>query len=196
MTTLPAARRPGRPRDGAIDVAVLDAAIEELIERGYLGMSVESIAARAGVAKTTVYRRWPGQDELVVAAIRMLEDTTAVPPAGSARDELLYLVDRMRRTWSNPRYGALMRRVAADGTERPEQYRQFRDKLVSPHLERMHRALSRCVDDGLIRPGTDLVWVRQLITSPILASVLTHKDRVTRLEVEFALDTVLAGLAP
>ena len=60
MTT--ATRGPGRPRSESIDTAIMAATIDELIERGFLAASMESIAQRAGVAKTTLYRRWPNTD--------------------------------------------------------------------------------------------------------------------------------------
>jgi AcrR family transcriptional regulator len=192
-----AVRRPGRPRSAAIHAAILDAAVDELTERGFSGLSMEAVAGRAGVAKTTLYRRWPSTEQLALEAIRSLGGGyTAVPPPGSPREELLCLLDGMRRTWTNPRYAALMRRVAADATARPTMYRDFRTRLIGPALDRMHATLQRAVDEGQIRRGTDLVWVRQLICSPILAAALTHKDRVSRAQLEFTLDTVLAGLRP
>jgi AcrR family transcriptional regulator len=192
-----AARKPGRPRDEAIDAAILDATIDELIERGFLGLTMEAIAARAGVAKTTLYRRWPGTDELALEAMRSFTPRGVLDaPDASARDTLMFLLDGMRRTWADPRYGALMRRVAADGTGREALYRHFREKLIGPHVQRMTQALQRAVDEGLIRPDVDLAWVRQLMVSPIMAAALTHKDRVSRAQLEFALDTVLAGLRP
>jgi AcrR family transcriptional regulator len=189
----------GRPRDEAIDAAILAAAVDELTERGFLSFTMEAVAARAGVAKTTVYRRWPGgTHELAVEAMRSLRSAECEePPAGSsARDELLYLLDGMRRTWTDERYAMLMRRVSADGSIRPEEYRSVRDRLVAPHVNRLTQAVQRARDEGLIRPDVDLVWVRQLLTAPILAAAFTHRDRVTRAELAFTVDTVLRGLAP
>jgi AcrR family transcriptional regulator len=195
-STEPVARRPGRPRNEAIDEAILDATIDELIERGYLGMTMESIAARAGVAKTTVYRRWSSNDELAIQAMQRIHGPASVQTAGmGARQRLLCLLDAMRRTWTDPRYAALMRRVAADGTAQPEAYRDFRDRLVGPHIEAMNRALRAAIEEGLIRDDIDVNWVRQMLSSPVLAAALTLKARVTRAQVEFTLDTVLAGLS-
>jgi AcrR family transcriptional regulator len=191
-------RRPGRPRDESIDAAILDATIDELIERGYLGLSVEAVAARAGVAKTTLYRRWPSSDDLVLEAMRAFEPKPDAkePALAAGREELLFLLERMRRTWNDPRYAALMRRVAADGTAAPDVYRRVRDQLLKHRLERMNRALHRAVDAGVIREGVDLVWVRNLLASSVLAAALTHRERLTRAQLEFTLDTVLGGLAP
>jgi AcrR family transcriptional regulator len=196
MTATSAARRPGRPRSEVVDAAIREATIDELIERGFLGLSMEGVSARAGVAKTTLYRRWPGTQELALDAMRSFDVDVDVPPDGSARDALLFLLERMRRTWSDPRYGALMRRVAADGTVQPEVYRQCRDRLIAPRVRVMDEVLRRAVAEGLIRPDVDLGWVRQALGAPIMAAVLTHKERVTRAQVEFTLDTVLRGLAP
>jgi AcrR family transcriptional regulator len=195
MSAVPA-RGPGRPRSQAIDAAIREATIDELIERGFIGLSMEAVAARAGVAKTTLYRRWPGTEDLALDAMRSFEVSAEPPPEGPARDALLFLLERMRRTWSDPRYGALMRRVASDGTQQPEVYRQTRDRLISPRVRLMNEVLERAVGQGLIRPDADLGWVRQALTAPIMVGVLTHRERVTRAQVEFTLDVVLRGLAP
>lgn len=191
-------RRPGRPRDESIDTAILEATIDELIDKGIVAMSMEGVAARAGVAKTTVYRRWPTVEELAVAAICRLDasEERAQPADDSVRHELLTLLDRMRRKWINPRYGAVMRRAAADATEQPELYANARDRIIAPHVAAMNRALRRAIDEGVLRTDVDVDWVRQLLTAPILAATMTMKSRVTRAQLEFTLDTVLAGLAP
>ena len=190
------APRRGRPRSEAIDAAILDATIEELIERGFIGLSMEAIAGRAGVAKTTLYRRWPNTAELGLEAMRSFEAEVQQPPPGSVRDQLLWLVDGMRRKWNDPRYSAIMRRVTGDGAARPEAYRQTRDRLVTPHLNVMNAVLRRGVDEGLVRSDIDLGWVRQMLTSPIMAATLTFKERITRAQVEAIVDTILRGVAP
>jgi AcrR family transcriptional regulator len=198
MSAMSAVRKPGRPRDESIDAAILDAVVEELIDRGYPGLSIEGIAARAGVAKTTVYRRWPTIEELCVAAICALNDPDDAPPidTGDVRGELLSQLDRMRRKWSNPRYGALMRRASADAHAQPEVYHRMRDRIVASHIATMNKTLQRAVEEGLIRDDADLDWARQMLTAPIMSATLTLKQRVTRAQLEFTLDTVLRGLAP
>jgi AcrR family transcriptional regulator len=191
-------RRPGRPRDEAIDTAILDATIDELIEHGFPGLAMEAVAARAGVAKTTVYRRWSCTDELALEAMSRLYATRVDTPANaSAREAILLRLQAFRRVWTNPRYAALMRRAAADGAAHPQLYRDFRDRLIAPNVAALNADLRAAVDEGLIRRDVDLDWVRQLLVAPILAAALTHRDdRVTRAQVEFTVDTVLAGLRP
>jgi AcrR family transcriptional regulator len=189
-------RRPGRPRNEQADTAILDAAIDALADYGYLGLSVEAVAERAGVAKTTVYRRWPGKDELVFDAINKLKGPIATPPGKSVREDLSYLMDAMRAQWVNSRHGQVMRRLAADGSARPELFRQFRDRLVAPRQAVLRAVLQRGVADGLIRPDVDLQWAIDMLVAPVIVAVMTHKERVSPRQVQFTVDTVLRGLAP
>lgn len=189
-------RAPGRPRNEAADAALLAAAVDELIERGFIAASMESVAARAGVAKTTLYRRWPNMHELALAAMQTFEQPTDEPPAGSVRDQLLWLLDGMRRKWGDPRYAAMMRRVAADGTSQPDLYRRTRDRLVGRHVRALNAVIRRGIAEGVIREDVEVEWVRQLLVSPIMARMFTLNDRLSRQQLELTVDTVLAGLAP
>ncbi|MEU6273713.1 TetR/AcrR family transcriptional regulator [Streptomyces populi] len=96
--------RRGRPRSEGADVRILDAALELLLERGYVQFSVDEVAAKAEVAKTTLYRRWPTKDHLIVALVARLQDAVPVEYSGDVRADLTrYLgeivagLDRMRR---------------------------------------------------------------------------------------------------
>ena len=188
--------RRGRPRSEAIDAAILDATVDELIDHGYSGLSMEGVADRAGVAKTTVYRRYPDIDELTLAALRGMKGDAPPVPAGGVREQLVWLLDSMRRSWGEPRFAAVMRRVAADGTSRPEAYAEHRDRLVGPHIARFHEVLRRGVDEGLIRPDVDLEWVRTMIVAPVTATTMTLRPPMTADQVETTVDTVLRGVAP
>ncbi|HZZ96953.1 MAG TPA: TetR/AcrR family transcriptional regulator [Jatrophihabitantaceae bacterium] len=195
MTTA-AKRGPGRPRNESTDAAILAAAVDELIERGFIAASMESVAARAGVAKTTLYRRWPSIHELAIAAMETFEQAPDDLPEGSVRDTLVWALDAMRRKWGNPRYAAMMRRVAADGTANPALYRQSRDRLIGPYVRAMNAVIRRGIDEGVLSADIDVDWVRGLLVSPIMAASLTLRDRVTYAQLELTVDTVLRGLSP
>lgn len=88
------ARRPGRPRSVECDEAILAAAIDILAEVGLGGLTIEGVAARAGVGKATIYRRYPGKVELVVAAIRCFAHVDEpAPDTGSTAGDLRAVVD-------------------------------------------------------------------------------------------------------
>ncbi|MEU4834576.1 TetR/AcrR family transcriptional regulator [Streptosporangium sp. NPDC023615] len=78
----------GRPRDTRIDERVLRAAATLLLRHGYAGLSIEEVAERAGVAKTTLYRRWPTKDHLAVAVVAHLQDEDDITDTGDIRRDL------------------------------------------------------------------------------------------------------------
>ena len=89
VVSVTAERRPGRPRSATADQAILDAALELFVEAGLEGLAVEQVAARAGVGKATIYRRYPGKIDLVIAAARCLTSAVApVPDTGTADGDL------------------------------------------------------------------------------------------------------------
>jgi AcrR family transcriptional regulator len=93
MTTTETSRTAGRPRSPEADRAILATTLKLLVEQGYDAMSIESVAATAGVGKTTIYRRYPGKRELVVAAVLSLASTFDLPPdSGSTRADLLVVM--------------------------------------------------------------------------------------------------------
>lgn len=82
----------GRPRDAGVEARVLEAAMTEMRARGYDGLSVDRVAERAGVAKTTIYRRWPSKAELVMAMITELTSGVPFDPSGDPRGDLTEFV--------------------------------------------------------------------------------------------------------
>src|SRR3954447_13304576 len=87
---------------------ILDATRELLSEGGVQSLTVEGVAARAGVAKTTIYRRWRSRDELAFAVLLELVELLAVPDVGDTRAELVYLVDGVVRVLGTTLIGAVM----------------------------------------------------------------------------------------
>src|SRR5215467_6175875 len=82
----PGTRRPGRPRSERADQAIIDAALSLFAESGPEGLCIERVAARAGVGKATIYRRWPGKEDLLLDAIAALK-APMPEPAGRSRSE-------------------------------------------------------------------------------------------------------------
>src|SRR5260370_10613411 len=85
-------RKPGRPRSAQAHKAIIDATLELLAEEGFQGLSIEEVAARAGVGKTTIYRRWPSKDELVMEAIRQVQIDVPAIDIGNFRNDLAALI--------------------------------------------------------------------------------------------------------
>src|SRR3979490_603906 len=84
-----APRRRGRPRDGEADGRIVGGALELLLAKGYEGFSTDEVAARAGCAKTTLYRRWPTQDHLIVAVVARMQNEVEVVDTGDLHHDLI-----------------------------------------------------------------------------------------------------------
>jgi AcrR family transcriptional regulator len=99
-----AARRPGRPRSEQAEQAILDATLEAVGDRGIDGVSCEDVAARAGVGKATLYRRWPGKEDLLIAAFAALKRPLPEPRGESVRADLIAMLEVMAEDAEDPRF--------------------------------------------------------------------------------------------
>src|SRR5215472_3964049 len=91
-----AVRKAGRPRSEQADRAIIEAALDLFAESGPEGLCIERVAARAGVGKATIYRRWPGKEDLLLDALAALTVPLPAPKGVSVREDLAALVDAMR----------------------------------------------------------------------------------------------------
>lgn len=116
-----------RPRLPSADQAIVEATRALLLERGYAGVSIEGVAARAGVAKTTVYRRWPSKAELVSEVAIHHSRLGAAPDTGSLVGDLAAVAVIIVRSLSRPVAAAALRGLIADLS----QDRALRDRVVA-----------------------------------------------------------------
>jgi AcrR family transcriptional regulator len=181
----------GRPRSGEAERAILDATVALYAERGMAGLSVEAVAARAGVAKTTIYRRWPSKEELVLAAVTAARGPAADPPGESVRADLLFLLGRVRV--ADPSWPALMNRLTAEsGDLAAEAWR----RAIGPRRAVLTGVLRRGVDEGLIRPDADLDLVADMLVAPTVGKARPGRPPLSAAQLAFLVDTVLRGLTP
>ena len=167
----PAPRRPGRPRSEQVKDAILDAVIGLLSENvSYDLLSMETIAARAGVGKAAIYRRWPNKEALVLATLqRTFHATPRVPPAGeSVREDLIDLMQQMRRnvleTEEGVAFAVLIQTLAANR----ELMQRFQEAVMEPRREQYREVLRRGVGTGELRPDLDVDRATVMLTSTLL----------------------------
>src|SRR5437899_12567871 len=84
-------RKAGRPRSVQSHQAILEATLEIFAEEGLQGLSIEAIAERAGVGKTTIYRRWSSKEDVIKDALDLFRGEHPLPDTGNIRDDLLYI---------------------------------------------------------------------------------------------------------
>jgi AcrR family transcriptional regulator len=153
------ARRVGRPRSDDRDRAILDAALALLVEDGFAGMSIEGIAARAGVGKTTVYRRWKNKAEVVVEALRghVCHDMP-LPDTGDVRRDLVSMYEAMQQSL-NGADGTIMTAFTAEKFRHPELRDEFDRTFVAVRRAHMRRLVQQGIATGELAPNTDVELV-------------------------------------
>ncbi|WP_395110009.1 TetR/AcrR family transcriptional regulator [Actinomadura sp. SCN-SB] len=147
-------RRPGRPRSEEARRAILAAALDELKERGYRGLTMQGIAARAGVGKQTVYRWWPSKADVVLdAMVDMAETVVAVPDTGTLSDDLVaFLKATFRQRGQRPILIGLMAQALLD----PGFAKVFRDRFLFARRMVLRQIMERARERGEISPEMDL----------------------------------------
>jgi AcrR family transcriptional regulator len=188
-------RRPGG-RTARVRAAAIAATLAELADVGYSELSLESVAKRAGVGKTTLYRRWGTREELVLEA--MLEragEHISVPDTGSVREDLLELARTAAANAATPEVAAMARAVAAESPHDPRLAAANR-RFWAERLTLDGAIIERAVKRGEIESGTDPVQVIESVLGPIHLRLLLTGEAVDRPFLERIVDTVLNGIVP
>jgi AcrR family transcriptional regulator len=146
----------GRPRDPAVERAVLDATLAELAAHGFDGMSIDGIASRAGVSKPTVYRRWPHKAALAISAIAQLVAQEGPPSTGNLVDDLTRQLaaahSNLERSGSVPMLGTLL----ATEQRHPELLEMYRERLLRPRRQTLIELFDEARQRGEIAEDADV----------------------------------------
>jgi len=166
-------RRRGRPRSPGADEAILDAALRLLARDGYARMTVDAIAAEAGVGKATVYLRFRSKADLATAALAHLRETGATPPTGDVRRDCAAILEAMRRNAERLSGASVIGTCLAEERHMPELLALLRERIFAPR----HAALRALVDEGVRRgdvaPGVDPEMAVDLMMGAYLARYLS-----------------------
>jgi len=180
VTDVEVHRPPGRPRSAEADRAILRATVDLLADEGYGGVTMEGVAARAGVGKATVYRRWSTKSALVVDAVSACRETGWQPPdTGSAREDLLAFVRGFLHHLRTSDAGRVMPALVTELSRSPELAVAFREGFVQPRRARVLEAVRRGVDRGEVRPDVD----PDLVADAVVA-LLMHRFLITGMEID------------
>jgi AcrR family transcriptional regulator len=145
-------RVPARRRGAALEQAILRAAVDELLESGFPGLTMDRVAKRAGTNKNAIYRRWPNRAALGVAAYRQLTVVDLqLPDTGELRGDVLELLRRANRYWSSP-IGDILRGLLSSVGDDPELLAQVREQAGDGGSSMWLTILERAVARGEARP--------------------------------------------
>jgi AcrR family transcriptional regulator len=196
VDTGPANRRPGRPRSEQAEQAIIEATLDLFAERGFEGVCVEAVAARAGVGKATIYRRWPHKEELLLAAFGSLKSPYPEPGGVSVRDDLLAMVKVMCADKADPRKARRYALLLGEGEKYPRLMARYMATVVEPRRDVMRAVIRRGIETGELRPDTDVEVALLTLIGVVLAKEKSGDPDA--LNDEFAarvVDGVLLGLA-
>lgn len=161
--TAPTRAGRGRPRNTAIEGAVLDAALTELGTKGYAGFSLAAVAAAAGTTRPAIYRRWPDKDALLVDAVARLADTAAPPLTGDALIDLVAELENFRHCITIAGALPLAGLMLSDGLD-PDVREVYLQRIVAPRRARIRALLDGAVGSGLLASDADLDVATTMLT--------------------------------
>ncbi|MGW5410786.1 TetR/AcrR family transcriptional regulator [Actinomadura geliboluensis] len=180
------ARRPEhgqtRRRGAVLEEAILDAAVAELTESGFAGLTMDRVAERARTNKNAIYRRWPNRLALGIAAYRRLAKSVQPPDTGNLRDDVLEQLRRANRHWSSP-LGSILRDLLAAAGGASELLAQLPDQSADAVAASWLTILGRAVARGeaaaeALHPRVATVAIVLLRNEFVVRGVPTAPDEV------------------
>ena len=198
MTTSPGStqvrRGRGRPRDPGTDDRITTAAAELLLQRGFDRTTVDDVAARAGVGKATVYRRWPSKEDLAVAAMESLYSSEMPEPdTGSIRTDLAQSYASVL-AFVNTADGEAFLRTSIAESVRDDRiaalHRESTELRENASLVTLERAIKR----GQVRPDIDLDSAIQWLGGLLAIRAITHRPMPSVDDADVLVEFTLRGI--
>ena len=190
--TGPGSARPGG-RTARTRAAVFDATLAELASRAYDQISVETIAVRAGVHKTTIYRRWGTKGRLVAETLQEAADSRIkVPDTGDIDDDLRTLARAVQATLSS-REGVATVRVLVSGVQNSPEVEQIARRFWAARLAQVGPIVERAVERGQLPRGTSAAGVIEYMAAPLSYRLLITGEPLTEAIADLAAAAALAA---
>lgn len=185
----------GRPRDVSVEARVLSATRDLLFERGYAGLRIDDVTARSGVAKTTIYRRWPSLAHVVVAAVAELVGDRDVEFTGDAERDLRTAcrvgLDSLRRGGA----GLAALALEVHRQDDPELRAAYRAALVDPIRGLIASCIRSGIEAGDFRNVDPYAAADALVGAAVYRFAILHESPGDR-DLDAVLDVVVSGLRP
>jgi AcrR family transcriptional regulator len=193
----PDKRAPGRPRSARSEQAIIDAVLEMIADGDALEtMSIESIAARAGVGKATIYRRWASRDQVVIDAVASVKLPIPEVAGESARDDLITLMSQIGQP-NGARSGRVMTCIVPQIARNPDLHHWYQ-QVIEPRRDATRQVLRRGIDTGELRKDLDVEIILLVLSAPmILQRTMRWNPALDGPDLaERVVDAVLTGAAP
>jgi AcrR family transcriptional regulator len=179
--------------------AILSAAVELVGELGYARLTIEAIAARAGVGKQTIYRWWPSKGAVVLDAFVALggaDQDTALPDTGDVEADLKAVLRATVQQLMDPRFDLPARALTSESQTDPALSKQYVDGVLRPHLEATKDRLRGAQRAGQVAKGVDLDIAVELFFGPLFHRWLLRTAPLSEAYAESVVALALAALRP
>jgi AcrR family transcriptional regulator len=187
----------GRPRSARAHEAILKAAAGLLLERGLDAVSMDAVAARAGVSKATIYRWWPTKETLALDALYTEWSAAAPAPrdTGSLRGDLLELLSPWAQlVGTDQPYARVIAALLAEARTDPAFAAEYQQRVVQPRRDQARAIFGRAIERGEIPAGLDLEVALDLIYGPLYHRLLQGHAPLDDAFVQAATDMALTGI--
>ncbi|MEH1767454.1 MAG: TetR/AcrR family transcriptional regulator [Nostoc sp.] len=162
----------GRPRSIHADQAILQATLDLLAEVGYESMSIEAIASRAGVGKTTIYRRYTSKEELVADAIESLRDDVAIPDTGSFWGDMDILINNAAKKIDSPLGRQTLALIISTASTNPQFAEVYWTKYTKLRREALSKVLKRAKSRSEIHKDADIELIIDLLSGSLYYALI------------------------
>ena len=184
----------GRPRDRALDDRILDQLLALLGSHGYAGLTLDELAARSGIAKTTILRRWPSKAAVAAAGVQRLAlQSVDVPDSGTLRADLLALLHGAVETFVRGR-GQFVARLIREAGHHPE-ITDLIYTVIHTRRQAYRRVLALAIARGELAPSVDQDLLIDLLIGPIWTRLLITRDPITEQYVDSNVEAVLTAFS-
>ncbi len=184
----------GRHPSPETEEAILEATREILATSGVRGLTIEGVAARSGVAKTTIYRRWRSKHDLALAVLIVMveQQVQSSQDLGDTRAELIAFVNRAIKILNTTLMGRVMQGLVSDLAAEPELAKAFRERVVTRRVEELNRILERAIARGNIRRDADIDIANELLFGPVYYRLFLSGKPLNKDFAERAVDAFMA----
>lgn len=189
-------RPPGRPRSEQARLAILRSTLQLLGQSGFSDLSIEAVAADAGVGKATVYRWWPDKAALITDAFASSTGQKLhFPDTGSVHTDMSQQMRQLVKIFLSRR-GRIVSAILAAGQSDRDVIAAFRDRFMKPRRQEAYATLQRGIQRGELRKNVDMDLLLDSLYGPIYMRFLIRHRKLTPDFVDRLCDLVLAGARP
>ena len=187
----------GRPRKPETDRAILEAALQLFGETGYEGMTIEAVAAKAGVGKATIYRRWDSKDDLIIGGISRMMTRIEAPDTGDIRTDLSAMMNGALRLMNSSTAGLVFPRMCAELAGRTALGLRYKEAVIDPRREIVRAMITRAIKRGQLRGDINIKLMADMTIAPfVMRKILDQLEGTDETTVADLISVLLEGWLP